>query len=85
MNPPKTQCFRGIGVPGAIRTRGVPLRRRALYPAEVRRHIHFLCTLLEQPNLFLGGECSILLSYGDICNFIGQASRLGGVRSIQLS
>ena len=25
-NPPKTQCFRGIGVPGAIRTRGVPLR-----------------------------------------------------------
>ena len=28
-NPPKTQCFRGIGVPGAIRTRGVPLRSTA--------------------------------------------------------
>ena len=28
LKPPKTQCFRGFGVPGAIRTRGVPLRRR---------------------------------------------------------
>ena len=25
------------GVPGAIRTRGLPLRRRMLYPAELRR------------------------------------------------
>ena len=28
LKPPKTQCFRGFGVPGAIRTRGVPLRRK---------------------------------------------------------
>ena len=27
------------GVPGAIRTRGSPLRRRILYPTEVREHI----------------------------------------------
>lgn len=26
-----------FGVPGAIRTRGLPLRRRMLYPAELRR------------------------------------------------
>lgn len=29
-----------VGVPGAIRTRGLPLRRRMLYPAELRRHIY---------------------------------------------
>ena len=29
------------GVPGQVRTAGVPLRRRTLYPAEVRRHIKF--------------------------------------------
>ena len=27
------------GVPGAIRTHGLPLRRRMLYPAELRRRI----------------------------------------------
>ena len=27
------------GVPGAIRTRGLSLRRRTLYPAELRRQI----------------------------------------------
>ena len=29
------------GVPGAIRTRGLSLRRRTLYPAELRRHETF--------------------------------------------
>ncbi len=29
----------GFGVPGAIRTRGLSLRRRMLYPAELRRHV----------------------------------------------
>ena len=33
-----TSCFL-FGVPGAIRTRGLSLRRRTLYPAELRRHI----------------------------------------------
>lgn len=28
----------GFGVPGAVRTPGLPLRRRPLYPAELRRH-----------------------------------------------
>ena len=31
--------FGGFGVPGAIRTRGLSLRRRTLYPAELRAHI----------------------------------------------
>ena len=30
------------GIPGAIRTRGLPLRRRMLYPAELRRHTAFV-------------------------------------------
>ena len=30
---------RRLGTPGAIRTRDLPLRRRMLYPAELRRHI----------------------------------------------
>ena len=35
------QGFRALcaGVPGAIRTRGLSLRRRTLYPAELRAHI----------------------------------------------
>lgn len=40
---PKTRCLCGFldvfGAPAAIRTRGVPLRRRTLYPAEVQAHI----------------------------------------------
>ena len=34
-------CFKNglFGDPGAIRTRDVPLRRRTLYPAEVRDHV----------------------------------------------
>ncbi len=34
-NPPRFL----IGIPGAIRTRDLPLRRRMLYPAELRRHM----------------------------------------------
>ena len=86
LKPSKTQCFRGFGVPGAIRTRGVPLRRRALYPTEVRRHMQFLCAPLELPKEFLGGDRSILLSYGCKYSIIEiSSSRLGGERSIQLS
>ena len=29
-----------LGTPGAIRTRDLPLRRRMLYPAELRAHIN---------------------------------------------
>ena len=31
--------LRRRGTPGAIRTRDLPLRRRMLYPAELRKHI----------------------------------------------
>ena len=34
----ENRCFRVHGAPGAIRTRGLPLRRRTLYPAELRAH-----------------------------------------------
>ena len=64
-------CF--LGAPGGIRTHGLPLRRRTLYPAELRRRvlnlrlfyhitIHF-STKSVCCNNFLGGERSILLSY----------------------
>ena len=43
--PEKLSVFRLFGVPGAIRTRGVPLRRRTLYPTEVRRLINFYALL----------------------------------------
>ena len=34
------RCVYGLsGVPGATRTPGLPLRRRTLYPAELRRDI----------------------------------------------
>ena len=43
-NTPESLNFTGLsgvisGVPGAIRTHGLPLRRRMLYPAELRRRI----------------------------------------------
>ena len=39
------------GVPGAIRTRGLSLRWRTLYPAELRRHICiYVCTQIEHFN-----------------------------------
>ena len=60
--PPKTQCFRGLGVPGATRTRDLLLRRQTLYPTELQRHIQFLCALLEHPGMILGGVRSIQLS-----------------------
>ena len=38
--PLKTKAFGVVcGVPARIRTGGVPLRRRTLYPAEVQRHL----------------------------------------------
>ena len=45
--PEKLSVFRLFGVPGAIRTRGVPLRRRTLYPAEVRGLIKFYALSAE--------------------------------------
>ena len=39
-NPDKSKVF-GVfaGVPGGIRTHGLSLRRRTLYPAELQRHL----------------------------------------------
>ena len=36
---PKVLIYEAFGLPGAIRTRGLSLRRRTLYPAELRRQI----------------------------------------------
>ena len=37
--------MRGFGVRGRIRTAGVPLRRRTLYPAEVHEQIRKILSL----------------------------------------
>ena len=43
MKKRRIPCNKGfdawVGTPGAIRTRDLPLRRRMLYPAELRAHI----------------------------------------------
>ncbi len=36
----RTSFAKIYGVPGGIRTHGLSLRRRTLYPAELRRHIN---------------------------------------------
>ena len=67
------------GVPGATRTPGLPLRRRSLCPTELREHGLWGVALGECTSSALGGERSILLSYGDIFNFpTTYRFRLGG-------
>ena len=59
----------GFGVPGAVRTPGLPLRRRPLYPAELREHIFTfqgMPLIWDSAFAHLGGGRSILLSYGNI-------------------
>ena|GEM_PF-5542516 len=63
----KTPISLGFGVPGAARTRGLSLRRRTLYPTELRRLVIQLLPESECTYIHLGGERSILLSYGEIC------------------
>ena len=100
-NPWKTKAF-GVfcGVPARIRTGGVPLRRRTLYPAEVQRHIFNFIYIIaclfrkgKRLSTTLGGDRSIQLSYGNIfgkysvlsLRRIRTTCRLGGDRSIRLS
>ena len=63
----KKAPFQGLcGVPGATRTPGLPLRRRSLYPTELREHGLWGVAQGECTSSALGGERSILLSYGNI-------------------
>ncbi len=63
----KKAPFLGLcGVPGATRTPGLPLRRRSLCPTELREHGLWGMALGECTSSALGGERSILLSYGNI-------------------
>ncbi len=68
-HPYQSLAFIGLsGVPGAARTRGLSLRRRTLYPTELRRLVIQLLPESECTYIHLGGERSILLSYGEIYN-----------------
>lgn len=72
----KKAPFQGLcGVPGATRTPGLPLRRRSLYPTELREHGLWGVAQGECTSSALGGERSILLSYGRIS---GSGSALHG-------
>ena len=67
----KKAPFQGLcGVPGATRTPGLPLRRRSLYPTELREHGLWGVAQGECTSSALGGDRSILLSYGNITYFI---------------
>ena len=49
----KIQCFSAFfGVPGGIRTHGLSLRRRTLYPAELQRHSKTIFNLNSIPSAF---------------------------------
>ena len=62
----KKAPFQGLcGVPGATRTPGLPLRRRSLYPTELREHGLWGVAQGECTSSALGGGRSILLSYGN--------------------
>ncbi len=63
----KKAPFLGLcGVPGATRTPGLSLRRRSLYPTELREHGLWGVAQGECTSSTLGGGRSILLSYGRI-------------------
>ena len=85
----KKAPFLGLcGVPGATRTPGLSLRRRSLYPTELREHGLWEVALGECTSSTLGGGRSILLSYGrmlyKVINFHPRDGKLGGDRSILL-
>ena len=64
----KKAPFQGLcGVPGATRTPGLPLRRRSLYPTELREHGLWGVAQGECTSSALGGVRSILLSYRRMC------------------
>ena len=74
--PENSTVSRLSGVPGEIRTPDLPLRRRTLYPAELRKQVFILPlkTTFRETNVDrLGGERSILLSYGDKYAVVRQA------------
>ena len=95
-NQQKMACSGAFGTPGWVRTSGLSLRRRPLYPTELRGLIQKIFNFRSsriRTNCRLGGGPSILVRYGGIYrNYsILQGSRirtirfLGGGRSIQLS
>ena len=46
-----------FGAPGAIRTRGLSLRRRTLYPTELRKHTNLPSRKFGTANRFLVVSC----------------------------
>ena len=50
-------CIRAFYVPGGIRTHGLSLRRRTLYPAELRRHA---------PNILNGFGANVNIFEGEL-------------------
>ena len=50
-NIPNVPTFGNHGVPEAIRTPGLSLRRRSLYPAELRKHLYALISISQRTYL----------------------------------
>ena len=49
VNHQKTAYGKGFGVPEVIRTPDLSLRRRSLYPAELRKHIYKIAAVRGAP------------------------------------
>ena len=47
------------GTPGGIRTPGLPVRSRTLYPAKLRVHIHIIHSFFSKIKFFSKTSCKI--------------------------
>ena len=50
-------CFLLFGAPGGIRTPGLPVRSRTLYPAKLQAHSNIIQVFLNKINIFLKSSC----------------------------
>ena len=73
-----------LGTPGGIRTPGLPVRSRTLYPAKLRVHITIIHTFLTKIKIFSKTSCKLLkfmLYYigakKSRCSAVGSARGLG--------
>ena len=60
-----------MSAPGAIRTRGLSLRRRTLYPAELRVHVALSGTWVIIA--WLGSKGKLFLKMPDLLDFLKRA------------
>ena len=63
-----------IGTPGAIRTRDLPLRRRTLYPAELRVHYLTGAIVALQTEVVKSKTVEAQIYHGDVSPMINTST-----------